>query len=888
MSKVFNVVTAGSLSDTSVISRPLSTANANNDTGIEVFSLADTLLLPNSIASEGLPLKGIFLHIDTVRAGADSLISITINSPSVNYTLHYPASALYRQPLKDNITLASQYWQGFELNTNVTIPSTDTFTVKVSSSSLIDIKLVGDSVLGFNRFFTVSGASEAITGISSPTLCIGSYISPLEFLTPTQTTSITADVSFFCQGVNIWSNSVLYCSSIQLQTTDNITVAADGNLTLYPGATAVLDNDAKIICINNATVSAVGDYKLPFSFLSADIVAGNYECSINDTSTWQSADLLYFPSNTSSNTNEVFPITSIAGTTVGIKDSFTHFHPSKNYYNTLAYRDINLDAPVCNLTRNTLISATGSSSYLAADNNSRLVLENVQVQNCNLPGKAAINLYNNYSNITGCSISCNWNGVDIPTNLASNYNISNNIFYSCLNGVIVDGAPTFVLPYIYNISDNIIVKSTIDGINASYLTNIKFNNNFIIDSGRHGINIGNSTGANASIYQINNNRVYGAFNTGIILENCLGSIDNSAVLYSRLGLIYNSINQDNFITVRGLSAALNTQDGVVLNNCKISAYDLTCLYNGAGINYNNVYGNATLSVSLSNKTHGINVYNCNVEEFQISNATVTDNIPNISYSYPSQYGWNFYPTYLIRSTVGSSNDFSCITLNNTKCEKFVVQECVFCSTGPNIQLQPAADSLIEGSYIFTGCLFTGNPFDNVESKYQTTATHEAGFAIMYENNTKKYSKNTSAGRIESDSTVYKNQTNQISEKLTPAREDLLLTSSKRLVLLDNFDSSVPPNLIPEYLHAHVWVKKDSNWGNNSNPRLMVAASPVFSIVEDTIIDVHDTNTTDWVQLSSTVPIASAVDVRGVVELYVSCQGNSGGSINIDDWHINIV
>ena len=99
---------------------------------------------------------------------------------------------------------------------------------------------------------------------------------------------------------------------------------------------------------------------------------------------------------------------------------------------------------------------------------------------------------------------------------------------------------------------------------------------------------------------------------------------------------------------------------------------------------------------------------------------------------------------------------------------------------------------------------------------------------------------------------------------------------------------MPPNLKTERLYADVWVKKSSDWNDNFSPQLIVAASPTLLIFEDTIIDTHSTNTTDWVRLSSANPIAIAAEIRGVIELYVGCRGNSGGSINIDDWAITIV
>ena len=159
---------------------------------------------------------------------------------------------------------------------------------------------------------------------------------------------------------------------------------------------------------------------------------------------------------------------------------------------------------------------------------------------------------------------------------------------------------------------------------------------------------------------------------------------------------------------------------------------------------------------------------------------------------------------------------------------------------------------------------------------------------MYEQGiTGKYYKYTPSGIVQSDSVVFKNNFYQISEKLTPTSSDIKLKSSKKIIFIDNFDGSIPPNLVPEYLYASVWVKKDAAWSINDHPRLVVANNPTLHIGSDTVISTHSTATTDWVQLSSITPIAAAIDTRGAIELYVDCSGTSGGSINVDQWEYKI-
>ena len=156
------------------------------------------------------------------------------------------------------------------------------------------------------------------------------------------------------------------------------------------------------------------------------------------------------------------------------------------------------------------------------------------------------------------------------------------------------------------------------------------------------------------------------------------------------------------------------------------------------------------------------------------------------------------------------------------------------------------------------------------------------------NNAAHHQKYTAVGSIVADTSTFHNNTYQISEKITPASLILPIKSNSRIIAIDNFTNSVPSILAPTSLYVSVWVKKDSLWGNNSNPQLIVAANPLLNIQYDTVIDTHSSSTTDWVQLSSITPVATATTTRGAVEIFVQCSGNSGGSINIDSWDANFV
>lgn len=887
MAKIFNVKATGDFSDPSILTRPLSTANANSDTGVDVLSINGKIDLPDDILSEGLPLKGIFLNINRVTNNANSLLAISLSTASDIYTTTYYTSALYKGHIDGGIMIKSQYWQGFALD-SITIPDTTSFKVGVSCSSLTDIDILSDSVLGFNRYIIPENAADIITNSTSPSICIGNYIPSIESAAETKNSSLTANINLSCEDINIWSKSTLVLSTLNIEISGNIVIATDGNLTITPNTTALLLNDARIISINTATISAVGDYKQPYVYLTADTSIDDIDCNIDATPNWEVGDTLFFPGNTSTNTHEVLPITAIAASVISIENNFNNIHYSDQHSPLNLFNNKFNGAPVCNFTRNILISAQSVASFIYADNNSTMILHNIELKNLCFPGFGSVNISNKNTSISGCTISNGPAGIYLSTDQAANFKINDNFIYNCVDGITTNGSPSIPLPFEYSINKNIIANSTNNGIKADYTHYIKYNDNIIIESASDGISVNSAATQSTNIYQISGNYCFNCGGAGIDITDSSGTVEGNTLLCNERGVKCNSSNIEHDIRVIAISAGYNTNEGVYLNNSKIYVEDLMSLDNGVGILYSGVRGGTLRLTVTGSNICGVDVTNCNIGDFELSSVNVLYNKDNLKYSYPSQYGWNFFPTYITGGVIGSNTDKNCIVLNNTKCEKFVVNKVLFCSTGPNIKLMPAADSLIEGSYIFNGCLFTGIPFDDINKKYQTNVTVETGFCMMYDNNTKHYSKSTSVGTIESDLNIYHNTSNQISEKLTPTSIDLTLKSSKRLVYIDNFDGSVPPNLKTERLYADVWVKKSSDWNDNFSPQLIVAANPTLLIFEDTIIDTHSTNTTDWVRLSSANPIAIAAETRGVIELYVGCRGNSGGSINIDDWAITIV
>ena len=94
----------------------------------------------------------------------------------------------------------------------------------------------------------------------------------------------------------------------------------------------ILFNNACIVSINTATISAIGDYKQPYAYLTTDTAINDIDCSVDSAINWNIGDFLFFPSNTSINTFEILPITSVASNIIGIENNFNNIHYSKQYF----------------------------------------------------------------------------------------------------------------------------------------------------------------------------------------------------------------------------------------------------------------------------------------------------------------------------------------------------------------------------------------------------------------------------------------------------------------------------------------------------------------------------------------------------------------------------
>ena len=82
----------------------------------------------------------------------------------------------------------------------------------------------------------------------------------------------------------------------------------------------------------------------------------------------------------------------------------------------------------------------------------------------------------------------------------------------------------------------------------------------------------------------------------------------------------------------------------------------------------------------------------------------------------------------------------------------------------------------------------------------------------------------------------------------------------------------------------VFLKK-TNWGDNPDPTIIVTANPVAGILTDRIIGTFSQDTEDWTQISTTTITIPTSASSHSLEIYVSCSGTSGGTLNIDNWAI---
>lgn len=899
MTQLFNVTNTGTLSLSTTLTRALSTVGASVNTGnTPTFITTETKFSPFFFA-ELLPIRGIFLHIHSVAPNAVGTLTIALSTDTQQtHTFNYPISALAQGKYNGIEYTSSQYWQGFNTG-DIDLGNIAMFCVALSCNTTKELSILASNT-NFNRFIIPVSAWNDL-GKFDPLskITIGGYLHP-DALT-VSAANILCDISADVGSINVTNGGTLNInSSGKLNVSNDLLIVTGGTLSAVDSASILLQNDAKFVGLDKSRIVLNGTPKLPYCNLAADLNAGDTQlATIEDISTWSTNDALLFLPNTSisvTDTSELATILSTNSNQITITAPVAHPHISIQSAPLFGILGNFLGSPVCNLTRTLTVDGLGNACFRAEDS-CNLTIKNTGLLNLGYDiekKKGAINLFNNQTLIENCVLSgdsTNNTGVYIDAISASNFNLNNNVFASfpanaiCVEGVFTNNIESYIT--------NNICTNTSTGMIISDAMKVSINGNLCTNNTSAGINIGNTNVARVSTFR--DNIFYKNKAEGATIRNLIGDIKNNTFVFNQTKGVHFIFNNKFIpISATNINSAFNKDVGVHAQSTNVvgsyvSLSGIKSISNNKGVVLDNIYGDVyTLSAS-NNTLTGVDVLNCFNGVLNLNNFNVAANGSNMVYRYPSNFNCNFQPTYLTNSIIGNSTDSTCITLLETNCEKFVVETTNFESTGPNITLTPSQTRLIEGSYIFSGCGFGPIKFDNIPTKYQSNILNESGFVVMHEKaNESNHQKYTAVGSILADTSTFHDNTYQISEKITPASLTLPIKSNSRIIAIDNFTNGVPPVLSPTSLYVSVWVKKDALWGSNSNPQLIVAANPLLNIQYDTVIDTHSTSTTDWVQLSSISPVATASTTRGAVEIFIQCYGNSGGSINIDSWQANFV
>lgn len=935
--EIFNVSNTGSFSDVLSFTRAMTSTNAlftQGSVGIPVTIDTTTHLirdgiigLPDVIIYEG-PIQGLFLHISSIDPYAYGTFTIMFDNGIDVFSFTYELSSLYTAgSLSGTDFQKSEYWQGFNLG-GLTIPGSIS-TVSLSCNHPGEISLVGLKQRSFNgpgdqveinRIFIPQGITNSVAGWTDPVTLlpadvrIGSYAEPIQLGGTVTPTRIVCDTNTTCNTLKVWNNSRVTINNNAKMSVllPNLLVAPAGELYTEPGTTIELGPGVNIIGLDNATICLSGTEKLSYTFLSSEAAVGSISFNTtNSIASWNNGDTLLLVGPSASPTPEtLFFNAAITNTQFGTTAASTALHYGINSSPHNIFGNF-LGAPVCNITRD--MNVRGGGAALRTEKLCNLTAVNVKFSNTgpgagltNAPASISINS-NNAVIKNNVIASSSGGGIFVNNLTAYNFIINNNIIFGCTGyGIRVPFKPFELRPNISSISNNVVLGCG-NGVGISHTNNIKINNNIVAACGGDGYHFNvseiGSTTIRCSAYEIDGNVSFANVN-GMKTGNIAGYITNTTC-QSNLssGVISFSTDEKMPVALSAIKSAFNGTVGVALTatpssaRCKLSSFNIQTHNNKKGILLQNCYGTLSTVAITGNQEQSAIVQDCSSEILSLYNFNISGNGISMQYTYPSTSGFNFFSTFLNSGNIKEGLiDNTCITLVNTKCERFVVNNTTFASTGPNISLAPSPNSLIEGSYLFNKCSFTAPAFDDITSKYQQKIANETGFSSMYENNSETtHKKYTVAGKVESDPSTLKFVENVMSEKLTPNSNEIRLKSSKKIINIDNFNTFIPPTLEPEYLYVSVWVKKDDNWGSNSNPRLIVSCNPtlhinnpVYEFVDDVVIAEHSSTTTDWVQLTSLSPIASAIDTRGTVEVYVDCLGTSGGSINIDGWSHTII
>jgi len=919
MAKVFNIFNSGSFTDSVTFTTAMSTTNAiaeGNITTTPIQSVASLMKYAQPITVENSPIRGMFLNIASVSSVPTGTMTVVLSSSvSQVYTFTYATSSLLQGKYTGIGFTTSQYWQGFDFG-NIVLP-TSTFFLTITCSRNAEVSLVGGTLNNFNRYIIPTNRARPFYLFDTPTMCVGSYLQPI--LSggdmPLVSVSCINISSNSVNGFNVWNRATVSVATSALNITSTTVAAPGGTLIISPPCNVTLNGNI-FAGLNSSTVTISGTDTLPYTFLTkqAEPPDTKFYISDNVVGKWKKDDKIAFTSSQVYGAGQypyyphyIVPAVELlflSAANLTFDTQAAGVAVSRLSLSSVPFPYPFRGAPLCNMTRDIVFTAAavqtiwfedsckatihnivvnGNSSAVMAYNSTTMI-------GLTLPG--CVNILSDNASVQSCVFRADaapggprggtwygYAGIYVNASRASNVILRNNL-------VCVDAAGIIVArDVISKPTNNIVVDGNVvfsSWIGSGIATNVTdgsatFTNNILNSNGGAGISINPSTeattltalsmAANSIIGNFSNNTCFNN-NHGIRFNNCAGTYigQGEDYVYNRIANIYASSNPTAaLLTLSGCKSGYSTTDGVLIVaasgiDVNVNITNLTAIsaaafssaaVTGSGLVLNGARATVSNSVFANNKTAGI-----------------------------SLRGNNFSPINIQGCTIGLSSDTTSILLDQARCEKVSVYNTTFSSISSNITLAPAASALIEGSYVFTNCNFGKIMLDpKFSSRYQTDVLNETGVVLMYHNNTMtNHQRYLVAGKIESDVNVYYNPVYPISEKLTPNSKTVKLRSSKKIIPLDNY--------VPMYLVIGVMVKK-TNWGNNSNPRLIVVASEAFYVYEDFIVKEHDTDTTEWISLSSATPVLLAQDARGAVEVYVDCMGTSGGSINVDSWNVRV-
>ena len=240
MGKVFNLTTGGSATVSTTLTRAMTTANALFDTGTAVVSLtssAANMKFATPITVEAA-VKGVFLNIASVAANATGTITIILSCNASNvFTRTYGVSALLKDVSTGTGYTVPQYWQGFDIG-NLTLPI-NTFVLSVTCSNPGEVSLVAGASNNYNRYIIPNAFTNALFTLdAAPTLCVGSYLQPINngitTLTPATVSCINIGYANTVYGVKAWNGGTITISAPSTSFSGDFLATPGGTINIVP------------------------------------------------------------------------------------------------------------------------------------------------------------------------------------------------------------------------------------------------------------------------------------------------------------------------------------------------------------------------------------------------------------------------------------------------------------------------------------------------------------------------------------------------------------------------------------------------------------------------------------------------------------------------------